>query len=130
VRYLLDRNPCMRLVRQTPHVGGWDAKKGRVHSFEVLSAAPSADGDRLGAVGGLGAVDAPAVDAVACGATGGLSLRDVRGAGAAGSAWRTERWLTEAESCLVQRFDPSGPLDTIGFFIAKFEKSSSAAWDE
>ena len=26
------------------------------------------------------------------------------------------------EAEMVQRFDPSGPLDTIGFFIAKFEK--------
>ncbi len=23
-------------------------------------------------------------------------------------------WLTAEESCLVQRFDPAGPLDTIG----------------
>lgn len=29
--------------------------------------------------------------------------------------------LKEEEKHLVQRFDPSGPLDTIGFFIAKFE---------
>ncbi|XP_078431098.1 NOL1/NOP2/sun family protein isoform X2 [Wolffia australiana] len=32
----------------------------------------------------------------------------------------TEEWLTEAEAELVQRFDPSSSLDTIGFFIAKF----------
>lgn len=31
-----------------------------------------------------------------------------------------EEWLTEAEAELVQRFDPSSSLDTIGFFIAKF----------
>ncbi|CAD5166868.1 rRNA (cytosine-C(5))-methyltransferase NOP2C isoform X1 [Musa acuminata AAA Group] len=31
-----------------------------------------------------------------------------------------EEWLTENESELVQRFDPSSSLDTIGFFIAKF----------
>ncbi|XP_020590413.1 putative methyltransferase NSUN6 isoform X2 [Phalaenopsis equestris] len=31
-----------------------------------------------------------------------------------------ETWLTEREAELVQRFDPSAPLDTIGFFIAKF----------
>ena len=29
-------------------------------------------------------------------------------------------WLTEHEAELVQRFDPSSPVDTIGFFIAKF----------
>lgn len=29
-------------------------------------------------------------------------------------------WLKPGEEELVQRFDPSSPLDTIGFFIAKF----------
>ncbi|WOL14543.1 methyltransferase NSUN6 isoform X1 [Canna indica] len=32
----------------------------------------------------------------------------------------SEEWLTESEAELVQRFDPSSSLDTIGFFIAKF----------
>ncbi|KAA0032867.1 hypothetical protein IC582_015860 [Cucumis melo] len=31
-----------------------------------------------------------------------------------------EEWLRPGEEHLVQRFDPSSPLDTIGFFIAKF----------
>ncbi|KAK8937141.1 hypothetical protein KSP39_PZI012379 [Platanthera zijinensis] len=31
-----------------------------------------------------------------------------------------EAWLTQSEAELVQRFDPSASLDTIGFFIAKF----------
>ncbi|MFS8028007.1 putative 16S rRNA (cytosine(967)-C(5))-methyltransferase [Helianthus anomalus] len=31
-----------------------------------------------------------------------------------------EEWLKPGEEDLVQRFDPSGPHDTIGFFIAKF----------
>lgn len=31
-----------------------------------------------------------------------------------------EEWLRPGEEDLVQRFDPSSPLDTIGFFIAKF----------
>ncbi|CAK9874412.1 unnamed protein product [Sphagnum jensenii] len=35
-----------------------------------------------------------------------------------GSAFRS--WLREGEQHMVQRFDPSGPNDTIGFFIAKF----------
>ncbi|VAI77915.1 unnamed protein product [Triticum turgidum subsp. durum] len=30
------------------------------------------------------------------------------------------QWLTEDEAQLVQRFDPSSSLDTMGFFIAKF----------
>uniref|UniRef100_A0ACD5TGN8 Uncharacterized protein n=1 Tax=Avena sativa TaxID=4498 RepID=A0ACD5TGN8_AVESA len=32
----------------------------------------------------------------------------------------TEKWLTAHEAQLVQRFDPSSSLDTMGFFIAKF----------
>ncbi|KAL7086508.1 hypothetical protein ACP275_13G006300 [Erythranthe tilingii] len=31
-----------------------------------------------------------------------------------------EEWLRPGEEDLVQRFDPSSPLDTMGFFIAKF----------
>ncbi|KAI4378366.1 hypothetical protein MLD38_015855 [Melastoma candidum] len=31
-----------------------------------------------------------------------------------------EEWLKPGEEHLVQRFDPSSPLDSIGFFIAKF----------
>lgn len=35
-----------------------------------------------------------------------------------------EEWLRPGEEDLVQRFDPSSPLDTIGFFIAKFAVGS------
>ncbi|PON32547.1 RNA (C5-cytosine) methyltransferase [Parasponia andersonii] len=35
-----------------------------------------------------------------------------------------EEWLRPGEEELVQRFDPSSPLDTIGFFIAKFTVGS------
>ena len=41
-----------------------------------------------------------------------------------GSILTEARGLTEAEAGLVQRFDPAGPRDTIGFFIAKFCKLS------
>lgn len=41
----------------------------------------------------------------------------------------TEVWLTQSEAELVQRFDPSGPLDTIGFFIAKFNVGSKQTND-
>mmetsp|Transcript_26195 Transcript_26195/g.62302 ORF Transcript_26195/g.62302 Transcript_26195/m.62302 type:complete len:414 (-) Transcript_26195:294-1535(-) len=33
-------------------------------------------------------------------------------------------WLTETEAEKVQRFDPASALDTIGFFIAKFQKKN------
>lgn len=38
-----------------------------------------------------------------------------------------EEWLRPGEEELVQRFDPSSPLDTIGFFIAKFIVGSNKA---
>lgn len=38
-----------------------------------------------------------------------------------------EEWLRPGEEQLVQRFDPSSPLDTIGFFIAKFIVGSNEA---
>ncbi|KAK3019916.1 hypothetical protein RJ639_003143 [Escallonia herrerae] len=48
----------------------------------------------------------------------------VGGAGLVGSCklpnGYVEEWLRHGEENLVQRFDPSSPLDTIGFFIAKF----------
>lgn len=37
-------------------------------------------------------------------------------------------WLRPGEENLVQRFDPSAPLDTIGFFIAKFAVGSKDTW--
>ncbi|CAL1394311.1 unnamed protein product [Linum trigynum] len=37
-----------------------------------------------------------------------------------------EEWLKPGEEEYVQRFDPSAPLDTIGFFIAKFSVGSNS----
>ena len=34
-----------------------------------------------------------------------------------------EDWLTKSQAEMVQRFDPTAALDTIGFFIAKLTKS-------
>jgi 16S rRNA C967 or C1407 C5-methylase (RsmB/RsmF family) len=36
-----------------------------------------------------------------------------------------QQWLSAAEAGMVQRFDPAGPADTIGFFVAKFVKTCS-----
>ncbi|KAE8718744.1 NOL1/NOP2/sun family protein isoform 2 [Hibiscus syriacus] len=52
----------------------------------------------------------------------------IGGAGLVGSCefpdGYVEEWLRPGEEELVQRFDPSSPLDTIGFFIAKFAVGS------
>ncbi len=36
-----------------------------------------------------------------------------------------QQLLSEEEAALVQRFDPSAELDTIGFFIARFVKKAT-----
>jgi hypothetical protein len=36
-----------------------------------------------------------------------------------------QQWLSPAEAGMVQRFDPAGPADTIGFFVARFVKTCS-----
>ena len=40
-----------------------------------------------------------------------------------------EQWLTAEQAALVQRFDPSSKLDTIGFFIAQFRKGGPVQGD-
>jgi len=40
-------------------------------------------------------------------------------------SWDRYTLLTAEEAALVQRFDPDGPEDTMGFFIAVFEKTDS-----
>ena len=52
-----------------------------------------------------------------------LSKHGVGKAISSGSILTDLPGLTEAEAALVQRFDPAGPRDTIGFFIAKFVKT-------
>lgn len=44
---------------------------------------------------------------------------------AAGGPEGAEQWLRPEEARLVQRFDPDGPEDTQGFFVAAFEKARS-----
>lgn len=39
----------------------------------------------------------------------------------------SQQLLTEEEAALVQRFDPSAELDTIGFFVAKFVKQPKSS---
>lgn len=44
-----------------------------------------------------------------------------------GGGLRLERWLTQEEAALVQRFDTSVGVDAIAFFVAKFEKTAKVA---
>ena len=55
------------------------------------------------------------------------ALPQVGGPGLTGShsTMPCELYLSHQEAALVQRFDPSGPQETIGFFIAKFRKTAS-----
>lgn len=93
VRYALDTHPSLELVPHKPYIGG----AGLVGPCESAAAAVQkpAPGDAMAA--------APA--------TAGQQAARLVGRG-----------LSEAEARLVQRFDPAGPRDTPGFFIAKFRK--------
>ncbi len=42
-----------------------------------------------------------------------------------GGGGGTLRLLRPEDAALVQRFDPAGPLDTVGFFVSKFVKTAS-----
>ena len=45
------------------------------------------------------------------------------GPGLTGAADGSVEWLTAEQAAMVQRFDPAGPADTIGFFVARFVKA-------
>jgi hypothetical protein len=59
--------------------------------------------------------------------TSGAAAAAAAGAGAAAAAAVVagDWWLSREEASMVQRFQPDDPLDTIGFFIAKFAKKCS-----
>ena len=92
VRYALDAHPALELVPHKPYIGG-AGLAGPCESAAAGSPAP-APGEARAAVAAAAAVAGQLVG----------------------------RGLSAAEARLVQRFDPAGPRDTPGFFIAKFKK--------
>lgn len=125
MRWLLDSYPDMQLVQQTPRLGqpgltgAWrylPARwRGACHC-PLLPAAAAAPTYRCRCCSSCQAPIpipfVPHLPRLAPATAGAIPLPD-------GS---TQQLLTEAEAALVQRFDPSAELDTIGFFIAKFVK--------
>jgi len=119
VRYILDKfSHCIRLVPAEPRVGGaglvGEHPSGGIQAcLENTSAAARDQGNasdqRQEGVQCQNSFAAPCAAA----------------AGDGEKMQYSEVWLSEAEARLVQRFDPSGPQDTIGFFIAAFEKTQS-----
>ncbi|KAG2427328.1 hypothetical protein HXX76_012523 [Chlamydomonas incerta] len=120
VRYLLDKyGAAMQLVAAGPPFLGGPGLVGRhptaaepgVPATAAAGAAGAAAGGHAGTGGGSG-----------------------DGADSGG-----ERWLTEAEAALVQRFDPAAgagagggddvAADHIGFFVAKFVKTGPVPWE-
>lgn len=92
MRYALDAHPALELVAHKPYIGG----PGLAGPCESAATGPP------NPVPG----DVPAAAAAASAMAGQLAGRG----------------LSAAEARLVQRFDPAGPRDTPGFFIAKFRK--------
>jgi 16S rRNA C967 or C1407 C5-methylase (RsmB/RsmF family) len=92
VRYALDAYPALELVPHKPYIGG----AGLAGPFESAATVLTE----------FAPEDVPAASSAAPAAAGKLAGRG----------------LSAAEARLVQRFDPAGPRDTPGFFIAKFRK--------
>lgn len=92
MRYALDAHPALELVPHKTYIGG-PGLPGFCESAALVLTKPAP---------GTVPVTPPAVPAAAGQLAG--------------------RGLSAAEARLVQRFDPAGPRDTPGFFIAKFRK--------
>lgn len=120
VRHLLDTYPCLKLVPAEPRIGG-PGLTGPA-DIQALRAAVTA---AAGAAGKGRRKQAAAAKANGTqGPSAGAAV--VPGSKWGGiDAWCTEQWLSADEAAMVQRYDPAGPEDTIGFFIAKFEKVCS-----
>lgn len=109
VRHVLDTYPCLQLVPAEPLVGG-PGLKG------------PADAARFAAV-------LAQVAAQEAGTPNSSVLSAAQEAAAVLEAVSTGQhmngWLSEEQARMVQRFCPESDLDTIGFFVAKFQKVCS-----
>jgi hypothetical protein len=140
VRYLLDAHPCMRLAAPPARLGGpglaapadGGALRGAATACYTGRAAAKAQGRQQQHTGGSGGAEPRGGAADARGGDGGeqqpASCADERAPGGPPYGVKADlppggRWLSAEEAALVQRFDPCGPLDTIGFFAARFEKA-------
>jgi 16S rRNA C967 or C1407 C5-methylase (RsmB/RsmF family) len=117
VRWVLDTYPgVMRLVAPPAHIcpliggPGLTEPADRERAAELLRVHGRSDGDRASAS-----------------ALHGDDAEEAR------AAWEKSletdlKWLSPEEARLVQRFDPAdSDKDTIGFFVARFEKAAAAA---
>jgi 16S rRNA C967 or C1407 C5-methylase (RsmB/RsmF family) len=112
VRHVLDTYPYMQLVPAEPLVGGpglrGPADAARFAAVLAQKAAEEAGNPNASVV--LAAQEAAAVlEAVS-------------------SGQHKDGWLSEQQARMVQRFCPESDLDTIGFFVSKFQKVCSCVW--
>lgn len=123
MRHALDAYPCLKLVPSDPIVGGpglkgpADAAAFAEVLAEAAAAASGGGGDGSSNSNG-GAKKSSAAAAVVLLAEEAARLVDSG----------TDSWLSEQEARMVQRFYPQTgqwQRDTIGFFVAKFEKVAS-----
>lgn len=141
MRYLLDTHPCMSLAPPPARVGG--PGLARPADAAALRAAVSncyAAARKTGGGGGGGGADGAGAAAAAAAVEKAAAAEEEAPAAAKGAAAaapdcqfpldadvrQSGAWLSDAEAALVQRFDPAGPLDTIGFFAARFVKAAAA----
>lgn len=86
------------------------------------AAAAAAGSEQLRQAAGGRAASHAGTASTAAGGAGAGSVQALELAALAAAGCLVGRGLTRQEAALVQRFDPSGPRDTAGFFIAKFRK--------
>ncbi|GBF91388.1 hypothetical protein Rsub_04128 [Raphidocelis subcapitata] len=145
VRYLLDKHPCMRLDAPRARLGG-PGLAAPADAAALRAAARACYGPRVGGAGaGAGAAEGEGPAAGGGEGSGGGGGAEAAGGAARGGGrappgeqaeWPpfgvesdlppSGAWLTAEEASLVQRFDPAGPDDTIGFFAARFVKAADA----
>jgi 16S rRNA C967 or C1407 C5-methylase (RsmB/RsmF family) len=132
VRYLLDTHSCLELVPALPRVGG-PGLMGPHDREQLLRTARAATEQVGGATGPAGVLKGSHSSAAGSQGTGAgaaspdsLSNAALGPVAAAAKTVIAGDWrLSQEEASMVQRFHPGDPLDTIGFFIARFAKRCS-----
>lgn len=137
VRHLLDTFPCLKLIPAEPRLGGCgltgpaDLATAQALVKAAVAAAAQPAGSTAEAGAGTLTAQVPSLQVN----DGGSDAQPAEVTVQRPSCRRSplaqlsipEHWLSNEEAAMVQRFDPGGPADTIGFFVAKFKKVSSLA---
>lgn len=131
VRHALDSYPCLQLVPAEPRLGG-PGLTGPADAQAMAAAmlpfvGPAAGGAAETAAAAPSNGSAASGEAAACKEPAAAEAADAGSwsSSSVAQGCSQQQWLSPAEAAMVQRFDPAGQADTIGFFVAKFVKTCS-----